>query len=118
MKVAKSEDLPSFELFGKVAAKVVLNTERMTLLFVELPEGTVVPVHSHPHEQCGIALKGEAEIGNGISVHRVKEGMFYHIPPNEKHGVKMVRGSGLFVDIFSPPREEYVEKQKKAVKRP
>jgi len=32
--------------------------ERMTLSLAELDEGSVVPTHTHPQEQVGIALKG------------------------------------------------------------
>jgi quercetin dioxygenase-like cupin family protein len=37
--------------------------------------------------------------------------MAYFIPSNEKHGVKVTgTEKGLFLDVFSPPREDYLEK--------
>jgi quercetin dioxygenase-like cupin family protein len=114
LKVISKEGIPPFELFEKVTARVVLDGERMTLIAVEIPENGAVPEHSHPHEQFGILLKGEAEFGGGESIHLVKEGMLYQIPPQERHRVKVTRGPALFLDIFSPPREEYVEMQRRA----
>lgn len=80
---------------------------------VEIEAGEMVPEHSHPHEQMGICLEGEAEFkGEGESV-IVKKGMTYFIKSNEKHSVKVTgKKKGLFLDVFSPPREDYLEKMR------
>jgi hypothetical protein len=39
--------------------------------------------------------------------------MVYRIEPNEEHEVRIIGSqNGLFLDVFSPPRTEYVSKQK------
>jgi len=70
-------------------------------------------LHSHPHEQMGICLAGEAEFICGSVRKRVSEGMVYSVEPNEKHEVRMLGSEGgLFLDVFSPPRVEYLSMQK------
>lgn len=81
------------------------------LVLVEIGEGNSIPIHSHPHEQMGICLKGSADFETENGVTTVKEGETYHIPGNEKHGVRNPsKGGATFLDIFSPPREDYLAK--------
>ena len=99
--------------FKGVRGKVLLSGERLMFFLVEIEAGEMVPEHSHPHEQMGICLEGEAEFkGEGESV-IVREGMAYFINSNEKHSVKVVgKKKGVFLDVFSPPREDYLEKMR------
>jgi quercetin dioxygenase-like cupin family protein len=111
LKVVEIKEGSEIPFFKGVTGKILLWSERLMFFLVEIEVGELVPVHSHPHEQMGICLKGEAEFrGAGKSV-VVREGMAYFIPSNEKHGVKVTGiEKGLFLDVFSPPREDYLEK--------
>lgn len=81
------------------------------ILRVEIPSGASVPEHSHPHEQMGICLQGSAEFTSSGMKYHVEAGTFYWIRPNEPHAVKITGTKiGVFVDIFSPPREDYLGK--------
>lgn len=95
--------------------KVLLSGERLMLFLVEIKPGGVVPEHSHPHEQMGLCLRGKAEFKTGNEVALVEAGMAYRFPSNEKHSVKVVGDkAAIFLDVFSPPREDYL----KLAKRP
>jgi len=61
----------------------------------------------------GICLAGEAEFTCNRKKKTVRRGMAYRLEPNEEHEVR-VKGTenGLFLDVFSPPRPEYLKKQK------
>jgi quercetin dioxygenase-like cupin family protein len=113
MEVHEYSNLCKYEFIPDVLGRVLLNSERMTLFLVEIPPGKMVPAHSHRHEQMGICLEGEAEFINGARKRIVRKGMVYRIAPNEEHEVR-VTGSekGVFLDVFSPSRSEYVSKQK------
>ena len=107
----KSEDAKSLSIFESIRGKIVFSSDRMMILEVEVPPGAIVPEHSHPHEQMGLCLQGRAEFGSGEGKQIVEAGMFYWIEPNEKHSVRNVGNEkGIFIDIFSPPREEYLKK--------
>lgn len=111
MEIVDPDSVNRFPLVNKVEGRIVLNGERMMFLVVELPPRGVVPEHSHPHEQMGLCLKGRAEFRTGSEQAIVEEGMFYRFRPGEKHSVtSLVDSQSLFLDVFSPPREDYLEK--------
>ncbi|MEM2876089.1 MAG: cupin domain-containing protein [Candidatus Bathyarchaeia archaeon] len=111
MKVVNRSELKGFNLFNGVSGRIVFSSDRVMFLLVEVAPRGVVPKHSHPHEQMGVCLKGKAEfISDGGNV-IVEEGMFYWIKPGESHGVvSLVDCVSLFLDVFNPPREDYIER--------
>ncbi len=113
MEVLEYPNLPRYEFLPNVLGRVLLSGEHLTFFLVEIPVGKKVPSHSHPHEQMGICLAGEAEFVSGKEKRIVSEGMVYWLKPNEEHEVRITGSKdGLFLDVFSPPRSEYVAKQK------
>ena len=98
----------SIEIFEGVFAKEIYIDDRAMVLYVYLTSD--VPMHSHPHLQMGVVLKGEAEFTIGDSVRIVKPGMYYLIPSGVRHGVRLKDSELLVIDIFIPPREDYLEK--------
>ena len=111
MNVRDKQDGQEILVVPGVRFTLLQSGERIMLAFVEIPEGGTVPTHSHPHEQMGICLKGSAEFETNDGVKTVREGQVYYIPGGEKHGVKNPsKGGAVFLDIFSPPREDYLAK--------
>ncbi len=116
MQIVKSSEIKEFPLFGEVNGRIVFSSDRMMFLFVELPPKGVVPEHSHPHEQMGLCLKGRAEFRSEQERAVVEEGMFYWVKPGEKHCVlSLCDKPCMFLDVFNPPREDYLEKAKKTI---
>jgi len=114
MKIVKSTDLEEFTLFGEIVGKIVFSSDEVMFLLARIPPRGIVPEHSHLHEQMGVCLKGKAEFTAGEEKKTVGEGMFYWIEPWEKHSVtSLVDEPSLFLDVFNPPREDYLEKAKK-----
>jgi len=117
MQVVSKENVKGFLIIQKVVGRVLLSGERLMFLLVEIEPDGVVPEHSHPHEQMGICLKGKAEFQAGEKTTIVEAGMAYWFPPHEKHGVKVIgHENGVFLDVFSPPREDYLSKQKEVTR--
>ena len=113
METYEYTNQPRYEFIPNVLGRVLLSSERMTLFLVEIPHGSKVPAHSHPHEQMGICLNGEAQFISGTEKRLVHKGMVYKIASNEMHEVQVIGSeNGLFLDIFCPPRTEYLSKQK------
>jgi quercetin dioxygenase-like cupin family protein len=81
--------------------------ENVMMAYVNIEANTVLPEHSHPHEQMGMFLEGEAEFTIGDEKRMVKPGMAYLVPSNVKHKVVTFDKPVLALDIFSPVREEY-----------
>jgi quercetin dioxygenase-like cupin family protein len=81
--------------------------EKVMMSYVNIEPNTTIAEHSHPHEQMGMFLEGEAEFTIGDEKKMIKPGMAYLIPSNVKHKVVTSDKPVLALDIFSPPREEY-----------
>ena len=111
MEVVSREDVENIEIFDGVTGKILMSGERIMFLLVMIEEGRVVPMHSHENEQFGLCLEGRAEFIGKEETKIVEAGKFYGIAPNEPHSVRMIgEGPGIFLDVFSPPREDYLAK--------
>lgn len=84
--------------------------QRLTLSHVTLKPNAKAPLHTHPHEQMGIILKGEFEMTIGDETRLLKAGDMYHVPSNVTHGGTTNAKGALILDVFSPPREDYKSK--------
>ena len=115
LKVVDACVLKPFSLFSGVEGRIVFSSENVMFLHVTVPPRAVVPMHSHRHEQMGVCLRGKAELRTETDKAVVTEGMFYWFKPNEKHSVISLSDEpSLFLDVFNPPREDYLEKVKSA----
>ena len=86
----------------------VIPAERMTMVFFHLGPEAEIPGHSHPHEQMGTVLKGSMELVIGKEKKIVGEGSAYHIPSNVVHSGRCLGSNAEVLDVFSPPREDYL----------
>ena len=81
--------------------------KNIMLSMVEIGPGTVVPMHSHPHEQAGFVVEGEFDFIIGGEKRRLKPGDMYIIPGGVQHSAIGLDKKAVALDIFSPPREDY-----------
>ncbi len=81
--------------------------ERMMLSLVEFEPHAVVEEHSHPHEQMGLMLEGEAEFIIAGESHQVGPGMMWRIPGGVPHKVIAGPRTVRALDVFHPIREDY-----------
>lgn len=81
--------------------------EAMMFSLVEMEPRAVVERHSHPHEQMGLMLEGEAEFTIGDESLRVTAGQMWRIPGGVAHQVVAGDRPVRALDVFHPPREDY-----------
>ncbi|MES2332201.1 MAG: cupin domain-containing protein [Bacteroidota bacterium] len=89
-----------------------IHTENMTLNFLEVEAGAIVPEHSHPHEQVSIVTDGEFELTVAGEPMRFGPGKVIVIPSNVKHSGIAITDCKL-LDVFNPVREDYRALSKK-----
>ncbi len=89
--------------------------EHLMLSYLEMDEGAVVPMHSHPHEQGGMLIKGRVELTIGDEVRICEAGSLFLIPPNTPHKAVAVGGPAVVLDVFSPVREDYAKMYNKYI---
>ncbi len=69
--------------------------------------GDKVPFHRHPQEQAGYVISGEIRISFGDFDQILSSGDSYVIPENTDHKVEVIK-AGEVIDVFTPPRDEYL----------
>jgi quercetin dioxygenase-like cupin family protein len=117
MKVISKDEVREFKIFRGVTGKILLSGEKIMFNLVEIEKGGFVPPHRHDNEQFGLCLGGKAEFKGEDRTEIVQNGMFYALASNELHSVQMIGDEpGLFLDVFSPPREDYLKMMRQAVK--
>jgi quercetin dioxygenase-like cupin family protein len=90
----------------------LISGDRMMLAHVYLKKGCVVPKHLHDHEQLTYILEGALKfcIGDdGSQELIVRAGEVLHIPSNVPHKAEAIEDT-LDVDVFSPPRQDWLDK--------
>jgi quercetin dioxygenase-like cupin family protein len=105
-------ELWSLDRHTGVSAKLLADGKNMTVLYTTWAARAKAPEHTHPHEQMGLCLQGEAVFTIAGQDHPVKAGQFYHIPGLVPHAERN-DGSGpaVLVDFFSPVREDLLRRR-------
>jgi unsaturated pyranuronate lyase len=104
------EDLPEEALKPDLHRRLI-STERMMLAHVYLDKGCIVPQHAHENEQLTYILEGALRFwlgDDGSEVVDVSAGEVLHIPSNLPHKAEALEAT-LDVDIFCPPRQDWLE---------
>jgi len=80
--------------------------EKMTFGYVELLEGSVVPMHQHVQEQITYILEGHLDMVIDGKECPLTAGMYYVINSNVPHSA-VARTFCKVIDAFGPVREDY-----------
>jgi unsaturated pyranuronate lyase len=100
-------DVPS-EQINETIARRFITGDGVTIGRFELKQGGVVPSHSHLSEQISIVLSGRETV--------VKAGEVMQIPGNVAHEVEVLEDT-LAIDVFSPVRQDWIDKTDTYFKR-
>ena len=104
------EEVPKEELKPDLSRRLI-STDRMMLAQVYLQKGCVVPTHAHENEQLTYILEGVLRFWLGADesvVVDVAAGEVLHIPSNLPHKAEALETT-LDVDIFCPPRQDWLD---------
>ena len=105
------EDMPKENLTESLDRRLITG-DRVMLAHVYLKKGSIVPRHSHENEQLTYILEGGLRFWIGpdeSEVIDVRAGEVLHIPSFVQHKAEALDDT-LDVDIFSPPREDWLNK--------
>ena len=104
------DDMPRQKVTDKIDRRVIVG-DRMMLAHVYLAKGSIVPRHSHENEQLTYILQGALKfwIGeDGAQELIVRAGEVLVIPSNVPHKAEALEDT-LDVDVFSPPRQDWLD---------
>lgn len=102
-------DMAKEKVTDQISRRLVTG-QAMMLAHVYLDKGAIVPKHQHHNEQLTYILKGALRFWIGDDqkqVLDVREGEVLHIPSNVWHKAEALEDT-LDVDVFSPPREDWL----------
>ena len=105
------EDMPR-ERVSESLERRLITADRMMLAHVYLEKGCIVPKHQHENEQLTYILSGALHfwIGeNGEEEVVVRSGEVLVIPSFVWHKAEALEDT-VDVDIFSPPRQDWLDK--------
>lgn len=97
----------TLEQLNPTFARQALHTERMTIAYLHLKQGGVVPEHHHENEQVSMVLSGRLKFLAGGEEYIVEAGEVLQIPSNLPHGVEVLEDSVVF-DLFAPVRADWL----------
>ena len=102
------ESMPTEQLSERIGRRMITG-DRMMLAHIYLKKGAVVPRHQHENEQITYVLEGALRftLGEGEKVD-VRAGEVLCIPSNLPHAAEALEDT-LDVDIFDPPRKDWLD---------
>ncbi|WP_338729740.1 cupin domain-containing protein [Haladaptatus sp. DJG-WS-42] len=106
MPIVKAGDARA-ESFRGTNFEVLAVGENSMVTKMHFEKGTDVPTHSHESEQSGYVVSGTYRLTFGEYDEVLEAGDSYSIPGNVEHTYEVLE-SGIVIDVFSPPREDYV----------
>lgn len=115
-RVVHYPNIPLVELAPRCHSHLVFG-EKVTVSFLTMSANSYFPPHRHEAEQIMIVLDGYAdEIVEG-KLYRLKKGDVMLLPSNVEHGAYLREVDCRVIDIFSPPRKDFLEKYQMVIKK-
>ena len=94
-------------IYGTIA-----HSEQATYCRFTIEHGTILPKHSHVHEQWCHVLEGDLEFDINGEKQLLTAGMAAFIPSWAPHSAKALSECKV-IDCFTPVREDFIELEKK-----
>jgi quercetin dioxygenase-like cupin family protein len=80
------------------------------LMEVQFADGAAGYEHNHVHEQISYCVTGRFEYSLDGRTHLLTKGESIYVPSNARHGAKALE-SGTLIDVFTPVREDLLERR-------
>ena len=90
----------------------IVTGDRLMVCRLTLAARTVTPVHSHVHEQVTLVVRGRADFFVEGQRRTAEAGDVLLFPSGILHGATMLDEEVELIDIFSPPREDFLQAQR------
>lgn len=90
-----------------VSRRTLAHGSRTLFTEFRLAKGSVLPRHSHPHEQTGYLVSGKIRLTIGDDTFEALPGDCWCIEGGVEHAASIVEDS-VAIEVFSPVREDYL----------
>ena len=109
MIVHRNQDTTPVPALPGIIRRTLVHGPKMMICEFSLQAGSVLPIHTHPHEQAGYVVSGKIRLTLGEETHDLGPGDSYYAAPNVPHGATILE-TAIVVDTFCPPREDYANR--------
>ncbi len=103
-------DVPEETVTDTISRKLITG-DGMMIAQVFLKKDALVPLHSHHNEQITYIISGALHFYIGANREReqiVRAGEVLHLPSNVPHEARALEDT-LDVDVFNPPRQDWLD---------
>jgi len=117
--IIRCDDVPIVELAPGIKTHII-SAEKITLSIISGEPDAQLPPHRHENEQMMIVLDGGCDFIIEGEYHAVQKGDVVVLPSNIEHGGRITQKGCSIIDVFSPPRQDFVaklEEVKKSLKQ-
>ena len=90
-----------------IEQKTLVYGELTLMAEFQLTKGSLLPRHSHPHEQSGYLISGHLRLSVGSDEFDANAGDSWCIAAHAEHSAAVLENS-VAIEVFSPVREDYL----------
>lgn len=101
-------ELKSKELMPGFDGRMI-HTDRLTIIYWDIAAGSILPEHSHEHEQITHILEGQFAFTIEGETQVIDAGKVAVIPSNARHWGKALTDCKA-LDVFQPVRRDYQQR--------
>ena len=101
-------NIPAEQINPSISRQFITG-DRVTIARFELKRGGIVPMHAHENEQVSFVLDGALKFKIDGREIIVRGGEVLQIPGTVPHEVEVLEDT-LVVDVFSPVRQDWIDK--------
>jgi quercetin dioxygenase-like cupin family protein len=106
------EKIPAEQLDHNIVRRMIVGQKEMLVRW-EFKKGALAARHSHPHEQVVMMVHGKLRLAVGDDETIMGPQDIVVIPPQVPHEAEALEDT-VVIDIFSPPREDFLSGDKPA----
>jgi quercetin dioxygenase-like cupin family protein len=103
----KQDDGGYRQIAAGIQVKTLTYGERTLCVEFRLAQGSILPRHTHPHEQTGYLVSGRMRLTVGSETLQAEAGDGWCIPGDLEHDAEVLEDA-VAVEVFSPVREDYL----------
>ena len=107
MKTVVKKENAVKKVFKGVSLDSLALGEKSQVTKMNYVVGNYASPHKHPHEQSGYVISGRYELTLDGEKYEIQSGDTYAIPGNQIHSFKVIE-AGEVIDVFTPPRQDYI----------
>ncbi len=85
-----------------------VHLDNLMMTWMEFEPGSILPEHTHPHEQISLIVEGSMELIVGGATRLLKKGDVAVVPSNTPHRARTLDEHTVAIDAWHPVRKDYI----------